>query len=69
MIDTLQRRLRAETPCKMLFDAATSGQRATDAPSSQEMPLDVLVPGTPEDLPTAIAIAASDAIRQPQFLS
>jgi len=57
MIDTLQRRLRAETQGEVMFDAASRGRYATDASIYQQMPLGVLVPRTPEDVATAMAIA------------
>jgi FAD/FMN-containing dehydrogenase len=57
MIDLLQRRLRAETQGEVLFDAASRGRYATDASIYQQMPLGVLVPRTPDDVATALAIA------------
>ena len=57
MIDTLQRRLRAETQGELMFDAAARGRYATDASIYQQMPIGVLVPRTPEDVATALAIA------------
>jgi FAD/FMN-containing dehydrogenase/Fe-S oxidoreductase len=57
MIDILQRRLRAETQGEVLFDAPSRGRYATDASIYQQMPLGVLVPKTPDDVATALAIA------------
>ncbi len=57
MIDTLQRRLRAETRGELMFDAASRGRYATDASIYQQMPLGVLVPKTPDDVAAAMAIA------------
>ena len=57
MIDLLQRRLRAETQGEVMFDAAARGRYATDASIYQQMPVGVLVPKTPEDVATALAIA------------
>ena len=57
MIDTLQRRLRAETQGELMFDAASRGRYATDASIYQQMPLGVLVPRTNEDVIAALAIA------------
>jgi FAD/FMN-containing dehydrogenase/Fe-S oxidoreductase len=57
MIEQLQRRLRAETQGEVLFDAASRGRYATDASIYQQMPVGVLVPTTPEDVATALAIA------------
>jgi FAD/FMN-containing dehydrogenase/NAD-dependent dihydropyrimidine dehydrogenase PreA subunit len=57
MIDTLQRRLRAETQGELMFDAASRGRYATDASIYQQMPLGVLVPKTSDDVAAALAIA------------
>ncbi|MBL8353024.1 MAG: FAD-binding protein [Burkholderiaceae bacterium] len=57
MIDTLQRRLRAETQGEVLFDAASRGRYATDASIYQQMPVGVFVPRTADDVATALAIA------------
>ncbi len=57
MIDTLQRRLRAETQGELMFDAASRGRYATDASIYQQMPLGVLVPRTANDVAAALAIA------------
>ncbi|HEY6134054.1 MAG TPA: FAD-linked oxidase C-terminal domain-containing protein [Rubrivivax sp.] len=57
MIDTLQRRLRAETNGDVMFDAASRGRYATDASIYQQMPLGVLVPKTSDDVAAALAIA------------
>ncbi len=57
MIDLLQKRLRTETQGEVLFDSASRGRYATDASIYQQMPLGVLVPKTPEDVATALAIA------------
>ncbi len=56
-LQSLQRRLRAETQGEVLFDSASRGRYATDASIYQQMPLGVLVPKTPEDVATALAIA------------
>ncbi|MBI3368254.1 MAG: FAD-binding oxidoreductase, partial [Burkholderiales bacterium] len=53
----LQRRLRRETQAELLFDDFSRGRYATDASIYQIMPVGVLVPRTPEDVATAIAIA------------
>jgi FAD/FMN-containing dehydrogenase/Fe-S oxidoreductase len=57
MIDLLQKRLRTETQGELLFDTAARGRYATDASIYQQMPVGVLVPKTPEDVATALAIA------------
>ena len=61
MIDSLQSRLqdqlRRETEGEVMFDAASRGRYATDASIYQQMPLGVLVPKTPEDVATALAVA------------
>ncbi|MGL6110266.1 MAG: FAD-binding oxidoreductase, partial [Rubrivivax sp.] len=57
MIDTLQRRLRAETQGEVMFDAPSRGRYATDASIYQQMPLGALVPKTPDDVVAAMAIA------------
>jgi FAD/FMN-containing dehydrogenase/Fe-S oxidoreductase len=57
MIDSLQRRLRAETQGEVMFDAASRGRYATDASIYQQFPLGVLVPRTPDDVAAAMAIA------------
>ena len=53
----LARRLRADTQGELLFDAASRGRYATDASIYQVMPIGVFVPGTSQDVATAIAIA------------
>jgi FAD/FMN-containing dehydrogenase/Fe-S oxidoreductase len=57
MIDLLQRRLRAETTSEVMFDPASRGRYATDASIYQQIPVGVLVPKTPQDVATALAIA------------
>ena len=54
----LARRLREETQAELLFDAASRGRYATDASIYQIMPVGVLVPRTPADVATALAVAA-----------
>ena len=54
----LARRLREETQAELLFDAASRGRYATDASIYQIMPVGVLVPRTPDDVATALAVAA-----------
>ncbi|MDO9032815.1 MAG: FAD-binding and (Fe-S)-binding domain-containing protein, partial [Hydrogenophaga sp.] len=55
--EALARRLRAETGGEVLFDAASRGRYATDASIYQITPVGVFVPGTPEDVATALAVA------------
>ena len=57
MIETLQRRLRAETRGELLFDAASRGRYATDASIYQQMPVGVFVPRSADDVAAAIGIA------------
>jgi FAD/FMN-containing dehydrogenase/Fe-S oxidoreductase len=57
LCETLARRLRAETRGEVLFDTASRGRYATDASIYQIMPVGVLVPTTPDDVATALAIA------------
>lgn len=58
----LARRLQRETQGEALFDTASCGRYATDASIYQIMPVGVLVPKTPEDVATAIAIARELAV-------
>ena len=53
----LARRLRAETQGEVLFTAADRGRYATDASIYQILPAGVLVPRTPDDVATALALA------------
>ena len=53
----LARRLRTDTQGEVLFDPASRGRYATDASIYQVMPIGVFVPGTSQDVATAIAIA------------
>ncbi|MEN9628450.1 MAG: hypothetical protein RJA10_1677 [Pseudomonadota bacterium] len=57
LCEQLARRLRAENCGEVLFDAASRGRYATDASIYQIMPVGVLVPRTPQDVATALAIA------------
>jgi FAD/FMN-containing dehydrogenase len=57
LCEQLARRLRAETRGEVLFDTASRGRYATDASIYQIMPVGVLVPRTPEDVATALAVA------------
>ena len=57
--EQLARRLRSHTQGEVLFDAASRGRYATDASIYQIDPVGVFVPKTPEDVATALALAAS----------
>lgn len=55
--EALARRLRTEIEGEVLFDAASRGRYATDASIYQITPLGVVVPRSPRDIATALAVA------------
>ena len=55
--EQLARRLRGHTHGEVLFDTASRGRYATDASIYQVLPVGVFVPGSDDDVATALAIA------------
>src|SRR3972149_2147518 len=58
----LERRLKREGVCEVLFDAFSCGRYATDASSYQMMPVGVVVPQSVDEAQKAIAVARAEGV-------